>query len=123
MHVPLMDTADVHKCSLIEVNSRHLSITNLHEVHPTIHKMVRMSLGLLKIKAALEMLEHNLSRIVEWKFMLHESKQNISNITKGIEKMHAVNIQELTNIPYLLCSPYLFFFYQGNNPDHTVQCR
>jgi hypothetical protein len=43
--------------------------------HPAIHKMVRMSLELLKIKTALEMFEHNLSRIVEWKFMLHESKQ------------------------------------------------
>lgn len=70
-----MDTANVHKYTLIEVNGRHLSITNLHEVHPAIHKMVRTSLDLLKIKAALEMFEHNLSRIVEWKFVLHERKQ------------------------------------------------
>lgn len=118
-----MDTADVHKGSLIEVNGRHLSITNLHEVHPAIHKKVRRNLDLLKIKAAVEMFEYNLSRIVEWKFMLHESKQYISNITKRIEKMYAVSIQELMNIPYLLCSPYLFFFYQGSNPDHTAHCK
>ena len=70
-----MDTAYVHKGSLKEVNGRHLPITNLQEVHPAIHKMVRMSLNILKIKTAVEKFKHNLSRIVEWKFMLHESKQ------------------------------------------------
>jgi hypothetical protein len=41
MYIPLMDTTDVHKGSLIEVNSRYLPVTDLQE-HQAIQKMVRM---------------------------------------------------------------------------------
>lgn len=75
MYIPLMDTADVHKGSLIEVDGRHLPIADLQGMHQAIRKMVTNLewAKTAKRKSGLEMSQQNLSRIVEWKFMLHQS--------------------------------------------------